>query len=160
VVTSATELGNTRPPATIPEVAAKIHEVSFFCLNSSTWDDALNLSEPPPSPDAIDPTFIRDSYGQTPNTQMFEHPCAPLTKILASGTFYYAVESQWDLSSRMCARLKMRHQEMDEAATFDERFVWNEYIVRSLLDFRDRLDVQERQDFDRCQFIVRFYSVL
>ncbi|KAG6880180.1 hypothetical protein C0992_004632 [Termitomyces sp. T32_za158] len=41
-----------------------------------------------------------------------------------------------------------------DVAAFDERFVWNEYIVRSLLDFRDRLDPSERRDLDRCQFIV------
>lgn len=38
---------------------------------------------------------------------------------------------------------------------FDDRFLWNEYIIRSLLDFRERLDNQERQELDRCQFIVR-----
>ena len=41
-----------------------------------------------------------------------------------------------------------------DISSFDERFIWNEYIVRSLLDFRDRLDPQERDDLDRCQFIV------
>jgi hypothetical protein len=25
----------------------------------------------------------------------------------------------------------------------DERFVWNEYIIRSLLDFRERLEAQK-----------------
>lgn len=41
-----------------------------------------------------------------------------------------------------------------DVGTFDKRFVWNEYIVRSLLDFRERLDAQERGEMDRCQFIV------
>ena len=44
---------------------------------------------------------------------------------------------------------------MADVGAFDDRFVWNEYIVRSLLDFRERMDMQEREDLDRCQFIVR-----
>lgn len=42
-----------------------------------------------------------------------------------------------------------------DIADFDGRFVWNEYIVRSLLDFRDRIDATEREELDQCQFIVR-----
>lgn len=47
-----------------------------------------------------------------------------------------------------------------DLGAFDERFVWNEYIVRSLLDFRERLDAQEREEIDRCQFIVSVHSLL
>jgi len=99
---------------------------------------------------------IRDTYAPSNTAPGFEHPCAPLTKIISSGTFYYAVEFQWDLSSRLAARLSPDRNVngSKDPSYFDERFVWNEYIVRSLLDFRDRLDAQEREDFDRCQFIV------
>lgn len=54
----------------------------------------------------------------------------------------------------------MEKGHVHDIANFDERFIWNEYIVRSLLDFRDRLDSQERDDLDRCQFIVRLLSNL
>ena len=86
-------------------------------------------------------------------TPALEHPCQPLRKIISAGTFYYAMEPQWDISSRLQRRLS-RNEPWD-AATFDDRFVWNEYIVRSLLDFRERLDVHEREELDQCQFIVR-----
>lgn len=33
--------------------------------------------------------------------------------------------------------------------------MWNEYIMKSLLDFRERLDPEEKRDLDRCQFLVR-----
>ena len=85
---------------------------------------------------------------------MFEHPCSPLTKILSSGSFYYTLESQWDLSSRLALRLTRDYTSRKDPGIFDERFVWNEYIVRSLLNFRERLDPHEREDLDRCQFIV------
>lgn len=100
-------------------------------------------------------------YNQNPaagQAQVFEHPCLPLTKILGSGSFYYALEPHWDLSTRLGARLGVGGRDViggkKDLGAFDERFVWNEYIVRSLLDFRERLDVSEREDLDRCQFIV------
>ncbi|KAF8969491.1 inositol polyphosphate phosphatase [Flammula alnicola] len=152
VITSATEVGNTRPSGTHPESVARIHEVSFYSLTSATWDDLSAAADPNLGPDVVEPSF-RDGYGQ-PAPQVFEHPCMPLTKILSSGSFYYAIESPWDLSSRLAARLSRDPKAPKEALTFDERFVWNEYIVRSLLDFRERLDAHERDDLDRCQFIV------
>jgi len=47
----------------------------------------------------------------------------------------------------------------NDLATFDQHFVWNEYIIRSLLDFRERLDPKERGELDKSQFTVRsFYN--
>jgi hypothetical protein len=174
VVTSATEVGNTRPnSSSTPESVARIHEVSFYCLTSSIWDDLASAADALPSPDAVD--FMmrggdplnnnNNNYQYNPQNpagaqaQVFEHPCLPLTKILSSGSFYYALEPHWDLSTRLGARLAAGMDSgssgKKDLAAFDERFVWNEYIVRSLLDFRDRLDISEREDLDRCQFIVR-----
>ena len=154
IITSATEVGNTRPSATNPETVARIQEVCFYSLTSPTWDD-LSTQDPPLSPDIVESFFQKDNYVQpTPSSQVFEHPCMPLTKILSSGSFYYAVESQWDLSSRLPIRLARGPNYLKETLTFDERFVWNEYIIRSLLDFRERLEVQDREDLDRCQFIA------
>lgn len=171
VVTSATEVGNTRPSTnSAPESVAKIHEVSFYCLTSSIWDDLAAVADVLPSPDAVD--FMMRGVDPSNNSnyqynhqspagaqpQVFEHPCLPLTKILSSGSFYYALEPHWDLSTRLGARLRFGTdvRKKKDLGAFDERFVWNEYIVRSLLDFRERLDVNEREDLDRCQFIVRF----
>ncbi|KAA1473494.1 inositol polyphosphate phosphatase [Dentipellis sp. KUC8613] len=157
VVTSATELGNARPSAQAPEIVAKIHEVQFFSLTSSTWDDLTSVGpDALPSPsyaDQADLMAMRAEYqsSQPNNTPLFEHPCAPLTKILSSGSFYYALGAQWDISTRLAERLD---RGMSPTGAFDERFVWNEYIVRSLLDFRARLDAQERDALDRCHFIV------
>lgn len=145
------EVGNTRPSAHEPESVARIHDVGFYSLTSSTWDDPP-LTEPTFMPEVVDSTF-RESYST--NTSVFEHPCLPLTKILSSGTFYYATEPTWDLSSRLAVRLARDAASSRDIGTFDERFIWNEYILRSLLDFRERLDFHEREDLDRCQFLVR-----
>lgn len=173
VVTSATDIGNTRPSSSsTPESVAKIHEVSFYCLTSSVWDDLAAAPDNLPSPDAVD--FMMRGVDPSNNSPyqynhqnpagaqapVFEHPCIPLTKILSSGSFYYALEPHWDLSTRLGVRLSAAADTgvggKKDLAAFDERFVWNEYIVRSLLDFRERLDVREREDLDRCQFIVCF----
>ena len=157
IITSATEVGNTRPSATNPENVARIHEVCFYSLTSPTWDD-LSTHDPQLSPDIVESTFQKDSYAQPTPSQVFEHPCMPLTKILSSGSFYYAIESQWDLSSRLPVRLARDPNYSKETLIFDERFVWNEYIIRSLLDFRERLEAQDREDLDRCRFIVSSLS--
>lgn len=99
---------------------------------------------------------MRDSpytSGQ-PSANIYEHPCAPLMKILSSGTFYHATYPHWDLSTRLTERLKRGKSIGHDLGAFDERFIWNEYVVRSLLDFRDRLDPLERLELDRCEFIV------
>lgn len=178
MVTSATEIGNTRPSTSLPESVAKIHEVSFYSLTSSTWDDLASVTDVLPSPDTVD-LLVRggdpfngnnlSNYYNNQNPagvqpQVFEHPCLPLTKILSSGSFYYALEPHWDLSTRLGARLGVGGQgpatRKTDLGAFDERFVWNEYIIRSLLDFRERLDAHEREDLDRCQFIVRLWQFI
>ncbi|KAH9987805.1 inositol polyphosphate phosphatase [Russula vinacea] len=160
IITSATEIGNTRPTANSPESMAKIHEVSFYCLTSSVWDDFSLVGDALPSPSYTEQVDVmalrdtRDSFQQnSAQPPLFEHPCTALKKILSSGSFYYALGPHWDISSRLAERLLRDRGEADLGA-FDDRFVWNEYIVRSLLDFRERLDMQEREDLDRCQFII------
>ena len=81
---------------------------------------------------------------------------------MSAGTFYYAQGAQWDLSSRLSLRLA-RKRTMDgntDIGTYDDRFVWNEYVVKSLLDFRARLDPQERDELDRTHFIVSLTPLL
>ncbi|KAJ8515324.1 hypothetical protein ONZ45_g7241 [Pleurotus djamor] len=154
VVTSATEVGNTRPSGTKAESVGRIHDVAFYSLNSSAWDDLTAAAELASTPDNID-AMMRDNYSQSnPASQVLEHPCAPLIKILASGSFYYAAGSEWDISSRLSRRLSREKGSHADISVYDERFVWNEYIIQSLIDFRGRLDPHERNDFDLCQFIT------
>lgn len=62
VVTSATEVGNTRPSASSPESVARIHEVSFYSLTSSIWDDLSAAADALPSPsynDSVDAMMMQ-----------------------------------------------------------------------------------------------------
>jgi synaptojanin len=160
VITSATEVGNIRPSGGRTESVAKIHEVGFYCLTSATWDDptfAYDTTSSPTFAERADDLLrdaYRDSGTSTPNPQVYEHPCMPLQKIIGTGTFYYALQPHWDLSSRLSQRLNRDSMATKDIAIYDERFVWNEYMIRSLLDFRERLEPQERDDLDLSQFIV------
>ncbi|CAK5262838.1 unnamed protein product [Mycena citricolor] len=146
VISSATEVGNTRPNSSRVESVSKIHQVSFYSLTVSTWDDIA--AETLATTEAAD-AIVRENYGQ--NVPTLEHPCAPLTKILSSGSFYYASDSQWDVSSRLSLRLV--RDKTPNFSTFDPAFIWNSFLLQGLLDFRDRLDRFERSEFDACQFI-------
>lgn len=156
VVSSATEVGNTRPSESQPESVAKIHEVLFYCLTSHSWDDYSASQDTLLNPENADALMTREQqhYSQSTTPPVFEHPCMPLTKILSSGSFYYALDPAWDLSSRLPVRLARDRSNAHDIGIFDERFVWNEYIVRSLLNFRERLDPLEREQLDKCQFII------
>lgn len=157
LVSSSVEVGNTRPSSVTPESVAQIHEAGFYSLTSSTWDDLATDNAPSPGYSDGPDSIMRDSYSQSGNTvSVFEHPCAPLIKLISAGAFYYAVEPRWDISSRLSLRIgrKTGGGSPLDMGVFDERFVWNEYIVRSLLDFRERLDIPEREELDRSHFIV------
>ena len=159
VIVSATEIGKIRPSNSQSETVSKIHEVAFYCLTSGVWDDFNAYDTPGPSyPDQTD-AILRDAYSQpnSSSTSLVEHPCSPLSKIISAGTFYYASEPYWDLSSRLSHRQERDSDSAKDLGTYDERFVWNEYIVRTLLDFRDRLDAHEREELDQCQFIVSYH---
>lgn len=144
-----------KPASKTPESVARIHDVGFFSLNSSAWDDLSTYPDGLSIDQSSDYNLRNDYSSQTngaSNGPVFEHPCAPLMKILSSGTFYYALSPQWDISSRLSRRIS---QANGETVSYDNRFVWNAFIVRSLLDFRENLDQGEREEIDRCQFIVR-----
>ncbi|KAG9127885.1 inositol polyphosphate 5-phosphatase [Ceratobasidium sp. 392] len=136
VVTSATVVGNLTPNNTSPEQVSKINEVAFFSLNTSTYDDLSLASDGPTSPTIgafeMNDTYERDNFGHQMQAAqpVYEHPCSALSKIMSSGTFYYASNGKWDISTRLQARAK--RQAMHEQGVFDPRFVWNEYIAGTI----------------------------
>lgn len=81
-----------------------------------------------------------------------EHPCASLKKLVSTGSFYFTPYPQWDISSRVSESLRQK-QDPDISA-FNGNMLWNEYLISSLLDFREQLEQEERLEFDRHQFIV------
>jgi synaptojanin len=167
VVTSAVSIGNVRPGSSEPEEVNRIQEVGFFGLNTSQYDDLGAADGALPSPVFLDSTSTADSimkdsaYSMSqPQPSIYEHPAAAIMNLFTSGTFYYTPSPVWDLSSRLSERIKKKTEVGDVFASFDRRFVWNEFVVKSLLDFRGRLDQTERDELDQCQFIVSYWSFL
>ncbi|KAG8907006.1 inositol polyphosphate 5-phosphatase [Tulasnella sp. 403] len=140
VVTSATVIGDFRPSTKGTEMVSRIHEVGFFCINSSRYD--LPYDDVPSTPlsfDAADSVMSKDqqyynAFTAPAQAQIYEHPCAPLKKIFSSGSFYYTPYPYWDLSTRLSERLKRRREgtSLHDIGTFDSRFVWNEYIILAI----------------------------
>lgn len=163
MVTSATSIGNLRPGARQPEQVNRIQEVAFFGLNTSLYDDLAAAEGALPSPvhfESADSVMKEYSYSQSqPQPSIYEHPAAAIMNLFTSGTFYYAPAPVWDISSRLPERIQKNKEIGDPFSSFDERFVWNEYVVKSLLDFRERLDSFERDELDKCQFIVSSFLV-
>lgn len=108
---------------------------------------------------------------------MFEHPLSGMKKILDGGSFYFADPgSDWDVSSRLEERVRRERGEpssvIEETAGVsqeslekdsvgkrivkeDRRFVWNDFLLGGLREFRAGLESdEEREEFDRCGFLV------
>ncbi|KDQ13727.1 hypothetical protein BOTBODRAFT_160330 [Botryobasidium botryosum FD-172 SS1] len=153
VVTAVSLIGNLRPGASYPsQHISRILEVSFYGLNTNTYDDLpVDGAAARFAHSNQTGAIPKEQYVQQPaQPPISDHPCAPLVKILAAGTFYYTPTPQWDLSTR----LGKDGEASKDISYFDGRFVWNEFIVRSLLDFREGLDEKEREELDMCQFII------
>lgn len=179
IVISAVGVGEIRPG----EAVSKIVSVSFFCLNRSSWDDdnALNLVDEdgsgPLDPQGLPPPS--QDLSASPSAPILEHPCTSIKKLLGTGTFYYAKDGAFDLSRRLEKRIagttKARRRPppppsgqaaAELSATspkqtsvadpwkYDDRFVWNSYMLEPLLEFRSRLETPERQALDAEGFFV------
>jgi hypothetical protein len=116
------------------DVISRIQAVSFHCLTSAAWDgrSEQNISE-------------------TAETTLppIEAPCSNVVKILTSGNYYFS--PNLDLSSRLEVRAKRGN---NDASEYDERFLWNAFMLDSLLGFRAALTPHERSDFDKAAFLV------
>jgi len=87
-----------------------------------------------------------------------------MRKILSNGHFYFS-SGNYDISTRLEERLRRRDEETTEedadddlgghrSSSYDSRFVWNSFLMDSLLDFRSNLSHEEKQAFDGAAFVV------
>jgi hypothetical protein len=163
IVTSANIIGSLTPNTDNQEQVSKIGEVAFFSLNSNTYDDLSLASDGPTSPTVgsyeTSESYDRDGYGQQMQAQpVYEHPCSALSKIMSSGTFYYASNGKWDISSRLQVRAERQALAPHDQSVFDSRFIWNEYIAGSefIVPHKShRLSHMSRIRFNRLSIEVR-----
>ncbi|KAK0657119.1 SacI homology domain-containing protein [Cercophora newfieldiana] len=141
-ITQASRVATVRPGETVE----RIEGVQFFCLNSADYDDVV----------AIDPYDLDDDassvYGPGLGRRdvAVEHPCLELQKLLGNGTFYYSTD--FDVTNRM------QDRPADAIAfdidNFDESFLWNSYMIQPLVEFRSRLQQQERNALDASRILT------
>jgi len=150
----------------------RITSVDFYCVNRSAFDETLTGDLLGDAPGPLDPQGYAAPLGGEPvgsqMQQQAEHPCASLRKLLATGTFYYPARASFDLSSRLdrryvrgpakavtAASSHRREEVQHDISSYDGRFVWNSYMIEPMMDFRSRLETEERRKLDRECFLVR-----
>lgn len=149
------------------EPISRILSVEFVCLTSSTFDTLTSI--PLDGQDSFDDAASSSSttHNRNGTSEVLEHPCAGIRKILCNGSFYYSAsgEGAFDLSTRLEKRLEREtaksagtsvaeENEDFEGEEFDPRFLWNTFLISPLLKFRASLAAAARSVFDRQDFVV------
>lgn len=143
-------MGSIRPG----EVVKSIGSVAFFCVNRPTWDgldapELLSQTGYMENGGALDPyDAILPQSSSTASSGPVEHPCASLKRLLGMGSFYYAANGSFDISTRLEKRLSRHPHQTHDISQYDGRFVWNTFMIHPLMEFRNRLEQPERDRLD------------
>ncbi|WWC87929.1 uncharacterized protein L201_002829 [Kwoniella dendrophila CBS 6074] len=170
---------------------AKVIGVEFHSLTSSFWDSPELISASNATSYSLDDEFDYDepyqpyptssSNGGTTTTQSqaqsmgLENPCNGMRKYLESGSFFYANEIKWDISSRLnrsssnwiisnnADQQEKESQKIEEEieegrrnalVKFDERFIWNKSLLSPILNFRLNLSEDLRRELDEQSLLI------
>lgn len=135
------------------ETVNKINGIEFYSVNSNAWD-FLTLDM---NGYAID--YNISLAGNSPidsssrNHMGIEHPCASIRKLLSNGSFYYS--SNFDVATVLQYRggsgISKPGLALDMA---DRSFMWNNFMIEGLINFRSRLSDAQRQELDDCHFLT------
>lgn len=145
-----------------------ISSVAFFCVNRPTWDglDAPDLPNPmgqSSSSGSLDPydSILPSDRTSVANATAAssEHPCASLKRLLSMGSFYYAANGSFDISTRLDRRIgptgsTTAGKSIHDLSQYDGRFVWNTFMIHPLMEFRNRLEAFERENLDMQGFFL------
>ncbi|EDO16233.1 hypothetical protein Kpol_505p10 [Vanderwaltozyma polyspora DSM 70294] len=138
-----TIIGKSKVAQPIPgETINKIHGVDFFCLNDSTWDYI------PIDQNGYPTDFDRDSAEL--QAAIPRHPCFELRKLLSNGSFYYS--SDFDLTSTLQHRGYGTHSLSSD--TYEQEYMWNYFMMKEVIQFRDGLDSAPREILDDDGFLT------
>ncbi|KAI9839420.1 MAG: inositol polyphosphate 5-phosphatase [Thelocarpon superellum] len=133
VVSGASRVATVRPGETVQ----RINAVEFYCLNSAEYDQV-----------AVDEFNYYPA--EEASREGVEHPCLPLRKLLAGGTFYYSTD--FDLTNRLQDR--SAENAIFDIDNLDESFLWNSYMIGPLVKFRAHLSGPERDALDASQILT------
>lgn len=150
---------------------SRIISVEFHSLSSSFWDQP-GLTNAPRSLDydyddeydEVSATYAAAGGNATQISTAqqvgVQHPCSGMKKYLESGSFFFAQDCKWDISSRLSSSSNwIKEQQFNSGGghpleDFDERFVWNKSLLEPFLDFRKGLDEEMRQNLDEQAMLI------
>ena len=143
----------------------RINNVMFFSLTSNKYDDVISngsafiqARDSSASGGATAAGSFYDNYGMEGGESQYEtvkHPCSALQRFLSSGSFYFSYD--FDLTK---PAQKRNQTEYSSSAwdDYDDRFFWNENMIRELLRFRRQLSDFDRSNLDQEGILVMAIS--
>lgn len=150
---------------------SRIISVEFHSLSSPFWDQP-ELTNAARSldygyDDEYDEVSATYAAAGGNSTQMsaaqqagLQHPCSGMKKYLESGSFFFAQDCKWDISSRLSSSSNWVKEQQSSSGgghpleDFDERFVWNKSLLEPFLDFRKGLGEEMRQNLDDQAMLI------
>ncbi|CAG8508862.1 9469_t:CDS:10 [Ambispora gerdemannii] len=124
VVTECKPVGQIRTG----ESVNRILDVEFYSLTNNAWDSGIGMYEEEDTLDQSRPY----------------HPCSHLRKLLSNKHFYFS--SDFDLTRTLQVR---NLASASDKYSFDDRFLWNKYMINGLLRFRAKLNREEQAHLDQ-----------
>ncbi|OZJ05244.1 hypothetical protein BZG36_02309 [Bifiguratus adelaidae] len=137
VITDCQHVGRLRDG----EEVYRVNSVGFHSLTNSVYD-ALDTG-------FRDPINDTGSGDELDANAAIKHPCASLQKLFTSKSFYFSPD--FDLTRTVQDRASHPNQILHN---FDDHFLWNSFMIRDLLQFRDKLSASDQNDLDRGGFLV------
>lgn len=150
VITSKRQVAEPLPN----EQINKINDVEFYSLTNDVWDFLdLNSNGYPHNE-----TEETQSANYTPRIP--QHPCWELRKFLTDGSFFYS--SDFDLTSTLQNRgVNINGKERLSVDNFHTDYMWNNFMMEGIIQFRNNLSEREKKILDYCHFlttVIRGYS--
>ncbi|CAO1602095.1 Inositol-1,4,5-trisphosphate 5-phosphatase 1 [Xanthoria calcicola] len=146
VITAAARVATVRPG----ENVQKILSVEFYCLNRNGYDTCILDGADPYSMSYSNSGEQPYNHGSDLRDNAIDHPCIELKKVLSGGTFYYSVD--FDLTNRLQDRLS--EGSAFDIDSLDEDYLWNAYMIDSLIRFRSRLSENEKNILDTSRMLT------
>lgn len=132
------------------ETINRITGVSFYSLLTDKYDTPeiyVQRQATTTTAIALSGDFQSEEYYQQQTITL--NPCADLQKLLSNGQFYFS--NTFDLTRSLQARSAASVTSLD---SYDPHFLWNEYMIKGLLNFRSKLSESEQTQLDESGILT------
>ncbi|KAK5959481.1 phosphatidylinositol-3-/phosphoinositide 5-phosphatase INP52 PWA37_003440 [Arxiozyma heterogenica] len=171
--------GASKVASPIPgETVNKIYAVDFHCLTDSRWDFIDLDSQGRPldqqfnnhGNESDNDTYKTNIEGYDLDRSAYsnsiplqQHPCYQYKKLLSNGSFFYSAD--FDITSILQDRglINSKKKHVDNETGTDnissteccrEEFMWNNFMLREIMLYRDRADKSTQRILDKNRFLT------